>query len=196
MQRRPGEERWLKLCVCLQAQSEQICHVLKSQVSSCFSLYRVEVGEEEEDGEEEEEEEGGWTFGEVNPRRINSTAWSRYASGSQRRVENQCSSLRPSGREEVLQREGRTSIAYSWSIIHFVAVWRFRWRHKCTMWQKHWLKCTVYAQLEKRSTIKTLGCCWMIPGKTWKLDFEFQIKTLIWVLKKDQTQYTNEKKVF
>lgn len=48
---------------------------------------------------------GGWTFGEVNPRRINSAAWSRYASGSPERRVNPCSSLQPSGREKALQRE-------------------------------------------------------------------------------------------
>ena len=76
------EKQWQKLdfvsvcvCVCLQAHSEQICHVLKSQVSLVvfpFSVWRWERGEEDEG------EEGGWTFfGEANPRRINSAAWSR-----------------------------------------------------------------------------------------------------------------------
>lgn len=53
---------------------------------------------------------GGWTFGEVNPRRINSAAWSRYASGSPERRVNPCSSLQPSGREKALQRARKSHV--------------------------------------------------------------------------------------
>lgn len=66
--------------MCLQAQSEQICHVLKSQVS--LVVFPSPCGGGRGGGRRGG---GGLTFGEINPRRINSAAWSRYASGSRRR---------------------------------------------------------------------------------------------------------------
>lgn len=86
MQRRPGEKQWQKLdfvsvCVFTSSVRADLPCTEEPSVSSCFSFPVRRWARRRK--MRKRRREGGWTFGEVNPRRTNSSAWCRRESALQ-----------------------------------------------------------------------------------------------------------------